>query len=163
MTRRLLYVLSILGVLLVGIVAGYRTGFRAATYADSIIIETARQDRDAREAFIAAQANEILEYREMLSFTGVASWYGDREHGRITANRTRFDRFALTAASKFMRFGSWWIVRNLANGKQTEVRITDDGPNVEGRMVDLSEAAARELGMERVGKARVMMTPKIGG
>ena len=161
MTRRLLYVLSILGVLLVGIVAGYRTGFRAATYADSIIIEAARQDRDAREAFIAAQANEILTLRDTMSFTGIASFYGTKEQGRQTASGEIFDRHLLTAATTLpLKYGTLWRVTRLDTRASVVVRLNDKMPRHPGRVIDLSEAAAKAIGMTREGVVRVQVSPE---
>ncbi len=132
---------------------------------------------DSREEFLAKQYNaELTDLRirlddalvdstilhQMVTFTGTASWYGDREHGQITANNERFSKFALTAASKFFPFNSLWRIINLENRRETIVRISDDGPNVRGRIIDLSPAAAREIGMERTGTARVVLTPVLG-
>jgi rare lipoprotein A (peptidoglycan hydrolase) len=149
--------------LLAGLYVGGSTMERITADRLAVVIHSMEQRERTRESFIAAQATEIDAYRDMVSVVGVASWYGaEGEHGRITASGTRFNRFAFTAASKFMPFGSTWIVRNLENGKQTEVTITDDGPNVPGRIVDLSEASARALGFDKAGLARVVMTPAIG-
>lgn len=82
---------------------------------------------------------------------GVASWYGKEFHGRVAANGEVFDMTALTAAHRKLPLGSLVRVINLANGKQVHVRINDRGPYVIGRMLDLSYAAAVELGMVDVG------------
>jgi rare lipoprotein A len=90
-------------------------------------------------------------YREK----GIASWYGGKFHGRTTASGERYDMNKLTAAHKKLPFGSRVRVTNLDNGRQVEVRITDRGPFVHGRIIDLSREAARRIDMIQVGTARV--------
>lgn len=88
---------------------------------------------------------------------GVASWYGEQFHGRQAANGELFDMEALTAAHRTMPLGSIVRVVNLANGKHLHVRITDRGPYINGRILDLSHAAAVQLGMERGGLAHIQL------
>jgi rare lipoprotein A len=88
---------------------------------------------------------------------GVASWYGPGFHGRRAASGERFDQTAMTAAHRRLPFGTEVKVTNLTNGKSTVVRINDRGPYVKGRILDLSRAAAAELGMEHRGIARVSL------
>ena len=88
---------------------------------------------------------------------GVASWYGEQFHGRQAANGELFDMEALTAAHRTMPLGSIVRVVNLTNGKHLHVRITDRGPYVNGRILDLSHAAAVRLGMEEGGLAIVQV------
>ena len=78
--------------------------------------------------------------------TGEASWYGEPHHGRTTASGEAFDMNQLTAAHRTLPLGTRVLVTNLKNGRAVEVRINDRGPNVEGRIIDLSFAAAKELG-----------------
>lgn len=92
------------------------------------------------------------------SQTGVASWYGDPYHGRRTASGEVYDMNAWTAAHPTFVFGTWLRVRNLDNGKITEVRVNDRGPFVKNRIVDLSRASAREIDMIGPGTARVRLT-----
>ncbi len=87
--------------------------------------------------------------------TGVASWYGIPYHGRRAASGEVFDMNAATAAHRKLPFQTWVEVTNLSNGKSTGVRITDRGPFVRGRIIDLSQAAARDIDMLRSGTARV--------
>jgi rare lipoprotein A len=86
---------------------------------------------------------------------GIASWYGVPFHGRATANGEVFDRGGLTAAHPTLPLPSIVRVTNLANRRQLELRVNDRGPFVGDRLIDLSQAAARELGFERRGTARV--------
>ena len=89
---------------------------------------------------------------------GMASYYGDELAGNRTASGERFDPDELTAAHRTLAFGSRVRVTNLANGKSVIVRINDRGPFSRGRVIDVSDAAAREIDMRRSGVARVSMT-----
>ena len=86
---------------------------------------------------------------------GMASWYGNEFHGRATANGERFDKNALTAAHKTLPLPSWVEVQNLDNGRKVVLRLNDRGPFARGRIIDVSHAAARRLGFEHEGLARV--------
>lgn len=87
--------------------------------------------------------------------TGEASWYGPGFHGRRTANGEVFDKEAMTAAHRTLPFGTLVRVRNLDNGREAVLRINDRGPFARGRILDVSEAGARALGMVESGTARV--------
>jgi rare lipoprotein A len=87
--------------------------------------------------------------------TGVASWYGYPYHGRVAAGGEVYDMEKLTAAHPTLPFGTWVRVMNLRNEKSVEVRITDRGPFVDGRVIDLSKAAARTVDMLDSGIADV--------
>jgi rare lipoprotein A len=86
---------------------------------------------------------------------GVASWYGPGFHGKRTASGEIYDKEAFTAAHKSLPFGTYVRVQSLDTGAGVVVRINDRGPFVEGRVLDLSEAAARVIGMIQSGTARV--------
>ncbi len=86
---------------------------------------------------------------------GLASFYGNKFHGRRTSNLEVYDMYAFSAASKTLPLPSYARVTNLANGKSVIVRINDRGPFHEGRIIDLSYAAAVKLGVTRAGTARV--------
>lgn len=87
--------------------------------------------------------------------TGIASWYGGVRHGKRTANGEIFDKFELTAAHRTLPLESKVRVTNTANGRSVTVRVTDRGPSSKGRIIDLSQSAAEELGMTQTGIARV--------
>lgn len=89
---------------------------------------------------------------------GVASWYGEPYHGRRAANGEIFDMEKPTAAHPTLPFETWVRVRHLSNRKDTDVRITDRGPFVKGRIIDLSRSAAREIDLIRDGTAKVRIT-----
>jgi rare lipoprotein A len=88
---------------------------------------------------------------------GQASWYGPRFHGRRTASGERYDQHALTAAHKTLPFGTLVRVRSLVTGKEVDVRVTDRGPFVRGRIIDVSRAAAEALGMTGLGVKQVSL------
>jgi rare lipoprotein A len=88
---------------------------------------------------------------------GNASWYGVPYHGRKAANGEVYDMYKLTAAHRTLPFDTVVRVTNLSNGRRTQVRITDRGPFVEGRIIDLSLAAARDIDMVAMGVARVRL------
>lgn len=87
--------------------------------------------------------------------SGPASYYGQRHHGKMTASGTSFDSEGFTAAHPWLPFGTIVRVTNLRNKRWVKVRVTDRGPHAKSRVIDVSAAAARELGMFRRGVARV--------
>jgi len=88
---------------------------------------------------------------------GMASYYGNELAGNRTASGERFDPGQLTAAHRSLPFGSMVRVTNTSNGDSVVVRINDRGPFSRGRVIDVSQAAAREIGMHRSGTARVKL------
>ena len=90
--------------------------------------------------------------------TGIASWYGDDFHGRLTSNGEVFDMHRPTAAHPTLPMPSLVRVTNLENGRSAILRVNDRGPFVSNRIIDLSRAAAEKLGFRRQGVARVRVT-----
>lgn len=86
---------------------------------------------------------------------GYASWYGPGFYGRKTASGERFTKHKLTCAHRKLPFGTRLQVTNLQNGKSIEVIVNDRGPFIKGRVIDLSYAAAREIGLLKAGAAPV--------
>lgn len=86
---------------------------------------------------------------------GAASWYGSKYHGRKTSSGERYNKNEMTAAHKTLPFGTMVKVTNPANDKSVILRINDRGPFVGKRIIDVSEAAARKLGMHSEGVAKV--------
>ncbi|MDO9391421.1 MAG: septal ring lytic transglycosylase RlpA family protein, partial [bacterium] len=86
---------------------------------------------------------------------GLASYYGREFHGRKTANGETFDMEAMTAAHRTLPFGTMVRVTNLRTGQSVTVKINDRGPFVEGRMIDLSQGAARKIGIDGVEPVRL--------
>lgn len=89
--------------------------------------------------------------------TGTASYYGKELHGNRTASGEPFDANALTAAHRSLPFGSRVAVTNLANGQEVIVRVNDRGPWSKSRIMDISYGAARQIGMDRSGTAKVRL------
>lgn len=86
---------------------------------------------------------------------GVASWYGQKFHGHLTANGETYDMFKMSAAHKTLPLPSFVRVTNLANGRQAIVRVNDRGPFHQNRIIDLSYAAAMKLDVISTGTAKV--------
>ncbi|MBZ2167204.1 septal ring lytic transglycosylase RlpA family protein [Marinobacter sp. F4216] len=86
---------------------------------------------------------------------GTASWYGEKFHGHKTSNGEVFDMYTMTAAHKSLRIPSYARVTNLDNGRSVIVRVNDRGPFHGDRLIDLSYAAAKKLGYQARGTARV--------
>ena len=101
---------------------------------------------------ILATCREPSSYEE-----GVASFYADSLHGEATASGEKYDQRAMTAAHRTLPFESRVKVTNLGNGKSVWVRINDRGPYAEGRIIDLSRAAAEKLRFTKEGTAQVRL------
>jgi rare lipoprotein A len=86
---------------------------------------------------------------------GIASWYGTKFHGRRTSSGEEYDMYAMTAAHKTMPIPAYVEVTNIDNGRKAIVRVNDRGPFHEGRIIDLSYAAATKLGVAQTGTAKV--------
>ncbi|HSF59973.1 MAG TPA: septal ring lytic transglycosylase RlpA family protein [Candidatus Binatia bacterium] len=91
------------------------------------------------------------------ALSGTASWYGPGFHGKKTASGKIYDQHKLTAAHKTLPLGTKARVTNLENGSKVEVEINDRGPFIEGRIIDLSRAAAGVLGFVESGLAPVQV------
>jgi rare lipoprotein A len=107
-------------------------------------------------AFVAAcggrQARHAEPPHHTSALRGMATWYGE---GQMTASGERFDKHKLTAAHRTLPLGTLVRVTNTRNGKSVVVRINDRGPYGHGRIIDLSEAAARRIDMIEAGVAPV--------
>jgi rare lipoprotein A len=114
-----------------------------------------------RKAILATMALAITAAAPLLARSdigsGIASYYGNEFNGRRTASGERFDPGKLTAAHRSLRFGTQVRVTNISNNKAVVVRINDRGPWTKGRIIDLSQAAARQIGLHRSGTARVKL------
>jgi rare lipoprotein A len=102
---------------------------------------------------LTADAPDVSDFKQQ----GRASWYGPRFHGRRTASGERYDKNALTAAHRSLPLSSFVRVTNTSNQKSVIVRINDRGPFHRGRIIDLSQAAASVLGLQRAGTAKVQV------
>ena len=95
---------------------------------------------------------------------GLASWYGTKFHGKLTSSGEPYDMYKMTAAHKTLPLPSYVQVTNLQTGKKITVKVNDRGPFVDGRIIDLSYAAAQKLGITHNGTARVqldLVTPEV--
>jgi rare lipoprotein A len=124
-------------------------------------------NRNAETENIAPQPD--IEGRPVSSEVGLASWYGPPYSGRKGADGTVYDQNAMTAAHLTLPLGTAVRVTNLTTNQSAIVRITDRGPFVRGRIIDLSLAAAKAIGVYRAGVARVRVeafpsaTPQVAG
>ncbi len=87
--------------------------------------------------------------------TGLASWYGDRFHGRKTASGEVYNMHAMTAAHPKLPFGTKLMVTSKSTGKSVQVRVNDRGPFAKRRIIDLSFAAAKKIGIIEMGEDEV--------
>jgi rare lipoprotein A len=110
------------------------------------------------ENVVSVEEETITADRSLVQFVDKgsmkASWYGPGFHGRKTANGEVYDQMSFTAAHKSLKFGTLLKITNQKNNKSVVIRINDRGPYIHGRDLDLSKAAALELGMVRKGVAR---------
>jgi rare lipoprotein A len=109
----------------------------------------------------AKPANFLHAHERKVGQVGYASWYGGERNGRATASGRRFDKTELTAAHPTLPLHSKVQVTNMANGRSVTVRITDRGPSLKGRIIDLSQSAAEQIGMRNIGVARVEVEPVV--
>jgi len=120
------------------------------------------------ENMVTVEEETITADRSLVEFVDKgnmkASWYGPGFHGRKTANGEVYDQNSFTAAHKSLKFGTLLKITNLKNNKSVVIRINDRGPYIHGRDLDLSKAAASELGMVRKGVAKLKVEEiKIAG
>lgn len=113
-----------------------------------------------KKAKVAAKKNSDGDTGGKSYQSGVASWYGGYFHGRTTANGEKYNQWAMTAAHKTLPFGTRVKVTNTRNGDSVIVRINDRGPFIAGRIIDLSKAAANDIGMSGVAPVKVAILGK---
>lgn len=112
-------------------------------------------NRSGKSYVINGKRYHILASAEGFKEKGVASWYGEPFHGRKTASGEVYDMNKISAAHKTLPLHTWVEVKNLENQKTMVMRVNDRGPFVRGRVIDLSRAAAKEMGILQAGTARV--------
>ena len=117
------------------------------------------EEPDLTELEKSSQANGCLPQGTSVidTFTGIASWYGGIFHGRYTANDEIFDQYALTGAHRTLPFGTFVRVTHTLNNKSVIIRINDRGPHIQGRIIDLSMAAADLIGLKSRGLGEVVV------
>ena len=120
---------------------------------------------DGQRYYVSLNTQDIK--KNGFSETGIASWYGTKFHGNLTSSGEPYDMYKMTAAHKTLPIPSYVSVKNLENNKQVVVKVNDRGPFVDGRIIDLSYAAAQKLEVIRNGTARVELeviaAPQISG
>jgi rare lipoprotein A len=114
-----------------------------------------KQKASQKPYTVLGKRYEPLSNHEGFVQTGIASWYGPDFHGKKTSNGEIYDMHGLTAAHKTLPLGVYVKVLNRENDRELVVRVNDRGPFVKGRIIDLSYAAAKELGVDRAGTAPV--------
>ena len=139
------------GLLLLSACGGKRTGVAAAPGGEKL--------RGHQKPYtVNGERYEPLRSAEGFVQAGVASWYGPDFHGKKTSNGEIYDMHGMTAAHKTLPLGVFVRVENRDNGKEAVVRVNDRGPFVKSRVIDLSYAAAKDLGVVQHGTARVRIT-----
>lgn len=144
----------------------------SAVLSENLVVDETQPETGSAETSVPENVDSVSEEKEpetsaiiatplpLTIEAGIASWYGAKHHGRRTANGERFDQKKLTAAHPTLPWGSIVRVTSLANGKSVDVRINDRGPFVKGRIIDLSRAAARALGMAGLMQVQLeVLTP----
>lgn len=104
---------------------------------------------------VRGKSYQVMSSAKGFKQTGGASWYGSKFHGHLTSNGETYDMYSMSAAHKTLPLPSYVRVTNEANNKQVIVRVNDRGPFHEGRIIDLSYAAAYKIGMLQQGTAKV--------
>jgi rare lipoprotein A len=128
-------------------------GFTIATNENDSSLNLTLEEEISEVSVSNSSINPVIVYKDL----GImrASWYGPRFHGRLTANGEIYDQNAYTAAHKSMKFGTLLRVTNTRTNKSLIVRINDRGPYIPGRQLDLSMAAAEDLGVISSGVKRL--------
>ncbi|HUU40195.1 MAG TPA: septal ring lytic transglycosylase RlpA family protein, partial [Desulfatiglandales bacterium] len=133
--------------------AGYNKQIKVGEYKESAVVLTGKNK--------PYSVNGVMYYplptEEGFAQEGMASWYGKEFHGRRAANGEVFNMYAQTAAHKTLPFGTYVKVENLSNQKEVVVRITDRGPFIKDRILDLSYGAARDIGLINPGVTEVRL------
>ena len=148
--------------ILFGLVLVALVGFTLVVNEDKITEPIVTENVVSVEEEIITADRSLVEFVDKGSMK--ASWYGPGFHGRKTANGEVYDQMSFTAAHKSLKFGTLLKITNLKNNKSVVIRINDRGPYIHGRDLDLSKAAALELGMVRKGVAKMKVEEiKIAG
>ncbi|MDX9949878.1 MAG: septal ring lytic transglycosylase RlpA family protein [Candidatus Cloacimonadaceae bacterium] len=138
-----------------------------ATFVGPIIAQTVAGETDMEELTISTEQVAVIDsihtqeppstHKPLDCETWVASYYGKKFHGRKTASGEVYNQHAMTCAHKTLPFQTLLKITNPKNGKNVIVRVTDRGPFIRGRDIDLSYGAAKEIGMLAAGVAKVQV------
>lgn len=156
LVRILLFTAVFIGVMSVALMVDARgipttLAIAAPSHGVTVSVETLVSDENANNDQAMFEMEDVPD--------GLASWYGGYFHGRKTASGRRYDMHEMTAAHKSLPFGTLVLVENSTTGKTIMVEITDRGPFVRRRVIDLSFAAAQELGVSVTPVELTALTP----
>lgn len=138
-----------------GCTFGVPIGDRARQQPDGAPPTTPSNQGNPSSYVVFGKRYYVLDSSEGFVQRGIASWYGTKFHGRATSSGEIYNMHAMTAAHKTLPIPVYVHVKNLDNGRSTVVRVNDRGPFIEGRIIDLSYAAAKKLGVDGPGTANV--------
>ncbi|MEM9878193.1 MAG: septal ring lytic transglycosylase RlpA family protein [Pseudomonadota bacterium] len=156
MTVRLIF-FGLLTVVLSACGGGTRAPAAPSYTSGSLIPPAARSSKQGLKSYVVKGVRYYPRDDRGYRQRGLASWYGPKFHGKLTANGERYNQWALTAAHKTLPLGSYVKVTNLDNGRSLVLLINDRGPFVRGRIIDLSRRAADILGVIKKGTAPVLV------
>jgi len=149
---------GVLAALTIGLICGYRIGAGVERHAATVMIaEKTAEIQDIGQRLDAANFR-LDQYIQRMTWSAVASWYGNFENGRLTASGRVFNMDERIIAHKELPFGTVLMIENTTNGRFSIGQVLDHGPNVIGRSVDVSMRMAEELGMLTDGLAVVRVT-----
>jgi rare lipoprotein A len=131
------------------------SGQKPLKYEDTKFTSAARHKATMRCYTVLGRTYQPTYVKLGQTMKGISSWYGPNFHGKLTSNGERYNMHAKTAAHKTWPMDTMVKVTNLQNGRSTVVRINDRGPFVRGRIIDCSYAAGKELGLDKMGIAKV--------
>lgn len=128
---------------------------KIATEDALVTLEKPTKAGNPKSYTIRGKTYRVMKNADGFTQTGEASWYGSKFHGHKTANGEVYDMYKMTAAHKTLPLPSFVKVTNLSNGKTVVVRVNDRGPFHGKRIIDLSYAAAKKIGIAGVGKVKM--------
>ena len=162
MTRNLVFLLTVifsLGACTFGVPVSKQAGLQ-----DTGVPSTTRSEQGNPPSYVVfGKRYRVLNSAKGFRQRGVASWYGTKFHGRPTSSGEIYNMYAMTAAHKTLPIPVYVHVKNLDNGRSTIVRVNDRGPFIDGRIIDLSYAAAKKLGVDGPGTANVEISTLAAG
>lgn len=126
-----------------------------------ILTEDNKQRLERLDERIEELREMITRAEKLMTKTGIASYYAEPFHGKQTASGEIYDKNKLTAASRNLPFNTHWNVVNLKTGLMTTIKINDRGPFINNRILDLSEAAAKAIGMKEKGISKIKISPRL--
>lgn len=155
---RLAFLLFSFGLLLSGCTTGNGAYAQYASTSNMPISEARNRYTNPSTYIVAGKRYHVLKSAKGYDKVGYASWYGKKFHGKRTFNNERYNMYGMTAASTTLPIPSYVRVTNLKNGHSAIVKINDRGPFKSNRIIDLSYAAAKQLGYTGSGTALVRVT-----